>query len=269
LFQPFGINSSVHWHADGQIVVIDNRYRVDLQTGEVKSVERFSSFSPNGRYANRGTQIYDVAADTEFQPSLKKANSKCWLRDDRAVFPNGNGLLIVNGATEQPLAITGATVEDITSVEGCWGNYAVVYAKPNPDRRFGVVNLENGQYVAGPPKATQVVIEEDYAIAGVEDQEDVEARGTYLINLKTGETKKISPYPVSSDERMGRRFDRYNLSSAAAVILVDKNAVLFTANQHIWKADLSGAPAQRLVEGDDSKLAGGGLRRLQSGTTSP
>lgn len=36
-----------------------------------------------------------------------------------------------------------------------------------------------------------------------------------------------------------------------AAILPDKNAVLFVANEHLWKADLSGSPAVRLVEGAD------------------
>jgi hypothetical protein len=242
--------ATANWHPDGRVVAIDGKYRVDLETGDVKTIEDLSTFSPNSRYAShhtkQGAAIYDLATDTEFQSSANRKLGGCWLNDDRAVFAEKDGLWVISGTTESRVNVSALEIDNIA---GCRGSYAIVYPQPNPNRTVALINVDTGQSVEAPANTTELHVNGDYAVVGVQDQDDLEARGTFLLNLKSGELKKLSAYPVN---RGGDEFSGFGLRGANAAILTDKNTILFVANEHVWKSDLSGAPAQRLIEGDDT-----------------
>lgn len=251
LFQGAGRRSmAFNWHPDGKVVVINSQYRVDLQTGDVKTLERLSSFSPNARYAVQpsanGVAIYDIAADSAFQSSASRDRGGCWLDDDRVVYAEKDGLWVINGATETRVAVDSI---EIKSIAGCQGNYAIVTPQPNPNRTAVVINVDNGQHVEAPANTTELRVGGDYAVIGVQEQSNLEARGTFLLNLTSGELKKMSAYPANPGSD---KFSGFSLHSANATILPDKDTVLFVANGHVWKSDLTGAPAKRLTEGDDA-----------------
>ncbi len=251
LFQGAGRRGmKFNWHPDGKVVVINSQYRVDLQTGDVKTLDGLSSFSPNARYAaqytNKNVAIYDIAAGTEFRSSANRDRGSCWLDDDRAVYAEKDGLWVVNGASETRVALDGL---EIDSIAGCQGNYVIATPQPNPKRTAVMINVDTGSHIEAPANTTELHIDGNYAVIGVQDQSDLEARGTFLLNLTNGELKKISAYPVNPG---GDKFKGFRLRSANAAVLSDKNTVLFVANGHVWKSDLSGAPAQRLVEDDDA-----------------
>lgn len=253
-------NGQVVWHPDGEYVLVLDKYRINLKSGEIKTLEGgIGQVSPNGRYGLRWypSRIYDWVADVEYPLAVDQQRG-CWREDGTRVYVDKASLRLARDGQESELDMGVELKGDL----GCRGNYVVGRRTDNKDNTLTFVNVESGKTFDGPKNLYDIKLTGDYAIGSVLDKSDFDVRGTYLINMKDGIFTRVSAYPTqSSSDNLGRLADLYNNMS---VILPDKDTAMFVANNQLWKTDLTGSLATKLADiADPNMLYGGRMLRLQ------
>jgi hypothetical protein len=114
------------WHPDGEYVLLNGEYRINLTSGEVKKVGGGFAFgigySPDGRYGLRyyPTRIYDLAADTDY-PLEVDVQRGCWLSDGTWVYADKTQLRFAKEGKETSRDFGVELRGDL----GCTGKYVV------------------------------------------------------------------------------------------------------------------------------------------------